>query len=282
MKNILNALWVKSAKPSGECEIYYTKEFASKKELVSATLEATALGVYTVHINGERVGDNILAPGWTSYRKRLQVDTHDVTAMIKNENKIVLSVAPGWKIQNYRNQQKGDPELGGKETAAICALTLEYADGEKRIITTGGDWKTEKGKDIYSSFYNGYIHNPEYKDINPSNAIVINHDKKCLIDREGEKVIEQERLEPKEIIITPKGETVLDFGQNLKSKATKAKEPLSAMRRCLMPREIFTPTTSEVQRLRQFLSATAKSISINQSITSSASDISDLKTGVMR
>ena len=86
MKNILNALWVKSAKPSGECEIYYTKEFASKKELVSATLEATALGVYTVHINGERVGDNILAPGWTSYRKRLQVDTHDVTAMIKNEN----------------------------------------------------------------------------------------------------------------------------------------------------------------------------------------------------
>lgn len=215
MKNILNALWVKSAKPSGECEIYYTKEFASKKELVSATLEATALGVYTVHINGERVGDNILAPGWTSYRKRLQVDTHDVTAMIKNENKIVLSVAPGWKIQNYRNQQKGDPELGGKETAAICALTLEYADGEKRIIATGGDWKTEKGKDIYSSFYNGYIHNPEYKDINPSNAIVINHDKKCLIDREGEKVIEQERLEPKEIIITPKGETVLDFGQNM-------------------------------------------------------------------
>ena len=215
MKNILNALWIKSAKPSGECEILYTKEFASDKELVSASLEATALGVYTVHINGERVGDNILAPGWTSYRKRLQVDTHDVTAMIKGNNKITIAVAPGWKIQNYKNQQKGDPELGGRETATIGALTLEYADGEKRIITTGSDWTTENGKDVYSSFYNGYVHNPAYVDINPSKAVVINHDKKCLIDREGEKVIEQERLEPKEIIITPKGETVLDFGQNM-------------------------------------------------------------------
>ena len=50
MKNILNALWIKSAKASGDCEIYYTKEFRSDKELVSASLEATALGVYTVHI----------------------------------------------------------------------------------------------------------------------------------------------------------------------------------------------------------------------------------------
>ncbi len=215
MKNILNALWIKSAKPSCESEIYYTKEFASGKELVSASLEVTALGVYTVHINGERVGDNILAPGWTSYRSRLQVETYDVTSMIKNDNKIVLAVAPGWKIQNYKNQQKGDPELGGRETAAICALTLEYADGEKRIIATGGDWKTEKGKNIYSSFYNGYVYDPAYKDISPSNAIVINHDKKCLLDRCGEKVIEHECLEPKEIIITPKGETVLDFGQNM-------------------------------------------------------------------
>ena len=82
MKNILNALWIKSTKPSGECEIYYTKEFASKKELVSATLEATALGVYTVHINGERVGNNILAPGWTSYRDAKENKTARIMVML--------------------------------------------------------------------------------------------------------------------------------------------------------------------------------------------------------
>ncbi len=215
MKNIFNAQWVKSPKGSTACEVCFSKSFDSKKELVSASLEVTALGVYVAKINGERVGDSILAPGWTSYRKRLQVETHDVTGMIKASNKICIAVAPGWKEQTYKNRQIGDAHLGGAEMAMLCALTLKYADGETRIITSGGDWICENGKNVYASFYNGYIYNPAFKDINPSNALVIVHGKKMLIDRQGEKVVEQERLSPKQIIITPKGETVIDFGQNM-------------------------------------------------------------------
>ncbi len=215
MKNILNAQWIKSPKIAPDREIVFSREFSAEKELVSAKFEVTALGVYLARINGERVGDFILAPGWTSYRHRLQVDTYDVTAMIKEKNTITLGVAPGWKASTYFGMHYGDKQLGFNEVAAICALTLEYADGETEIITSGSDWKCENGKYSYSNFYNGYVYNSAYKDIFPAQALAFEKDKKILLDRQGEKVVEQERLAPKEIIITPKGETVLDFGQNL-------------------------------------------------------------------
>lgn len=215
MKNILNAQWIKSLKQAVDREIVFSKSFSVEKELVSATFEVTALGVYLAKINGERVGDFILAPGWTTYKKRLQVETYDVTAMIKDKNTIALGVAPGWKASHHFGKNAGDWNLAFKETAAICALTLKYADGETEIITSGGDWKCEKGKNIYSTLYNGYIYDPAYKDIAPARAAVFEKDRKILLDRQGEKIVEQERLAPVEIITTPKGETVIDFGQNM-------------------------------------------------------------------
>lgn len=215
MKNILNAQWIKSSKISPDREIVFSKSFKVEKELVSASFEVTALGVYLARLNGERIGDFILAPGWTSYRRRLQVDTYDVTAMIKENNTIALGVAPGWKAFVNFGMHYGDEQLGFGEVAAICALTLKYADGETEIITSGGDWSCENGKNSYSNFYNGYIYNPAYKDVNPVKAQVFEKSRDILLDRQGEKVVEQERLSPKEIIITPKGETVLDFGQNM-------------------------------------------------------------------
>ncbi|MBE6772071.1 MAG: alfa-L-rhamnosidase [Ruminococcaceae bacterium] len=215
MKNILNAQWIKSPKTVIDREIVFSKEFKAEKEVVSASLEVTALGVYLARINGERVGDFILAPGWTSYKKRLQVDTYDVTAMIAENNVITIGVGPGWKASAYFGMHSGEWQLGFREMAAICALTIKYADGETRIITSGGDWNCENGKHVYSSLYNGYIYDPAYKDIFPAKAQVFEKKRDILLDRQGEKVVEQERLEPKEIIITPKGETVLDFGQNM-------------------------------------------------------------------
>ncbi len=215
MKNILNAQWIKSPVSALDREVVFSRSFSAKKEIVSASLEVTALGVYLARINGERVGDFILAPGWTSYRYRLQVDTYDVTDMIKENNVIALGVAPGWKASTYFGMHFGDRQLGFGEMAALCALTLKYADGETEIITSGGDWTCENGKTVYSTVYNGYVYDPAFVDVAPSQAVVFSKDKKILLDRQGEKVIEQERLEPKEIIITPKGETVLDFGQNM-------------------------------------------------------------------
>ncbi len=216
MKNIINAEWIKSPKLSKECEICYSKQFSAEKEIANASLEITSLGVYVAKINGSRIGDQVMTPGWTSYSKRLQVETYDVTENIKTDNIITVGVAPGWKGRYFTgNERAAALFLGVRETALIAALTLEYADGTNEVIYTDGTWKTEFGKNVCSDIYNGYVYDPAFVDDEPMKACVFPHKKDMLIDRDGEKIIEQERLEPKEIIITPKGETVLDFGQNM-------------------------------------------------------------------
>ena len=214
MKNILSAQWIKSPKIALDREICFSAEFETEKPIEYAELEVTALGVYKAEINGNRVGDYILAPGYTSYGHCLQVETYDVAEMLEKKNKITLSVAPGWKAHGFFGRLE-ESFLGFKETAAICALTIKFTDGETRIITSGGNWKCENGKTIYSDVYNGYVYDPSYTDPEPGRAKVFPCGKSALKDRVGEKVIEHERLPAKEIIITPKGEKVIDFGQNL-------------------------------------------------------------------
>ena len=216
MKNITNAQWIKSPKLSNECEICYSKEFEAQKEIKNAYLEITSLGVYVAHINGSRIGDQMMTPGWTAYSERLQVETYDVTENIKAQNVISVGVAPGWKGRYFNCSERVCAHfLGVRETALIAALTLEYADGTSDVVYTDGTWKTELGKNISSGIYNGYVYDPAFVDAEPMNAVAFPHDKDMLIDRDGEKIVEQERLAVKEIITTPKGETVLDFGQNM-------------------------------------------------------------------
>ncbi len=216
MKNIANAQWIKYSGISKNICIDYSLDFAAKKPVKSATLEATAYGVYDVHINGNRVGDFIFAPGWTAYGKRLQVETYDVTDMIKKNNEIVIGVGPGWKASLYHfSARYPSMHLGTVETAILAALEIEYEDGEIQLIYTDENWTASKGKTVYSHLYNGYTFDPAFADANPVAALPFPENKDNLIDREGEKIVEVERLEVKEIIKTPKGETVLDFGQNL-------------------------------------------------------------------
>lgn len=216
MKNISNAQWIKYPAIVDHTSLDFSLNFAAEKGIKSATLEVTAKGVYDVHINGKRVGDYIFAPGWTAYGKRLQVETYDVTDFIRADNKIVIGVAPGWKA-SYAHFSKKYPSahLGLLETALLASLEIEYINGETKVFYTNESWQVSRGKTVYSDLYNGYVFDPAFVDESPLHALEFPDDKSNLIDRDGEKIIEQERLAVKDIIITPKGETVLDFGQNM-------------------------------------------------------------------
>ena len=216
MKNIENAKWIKHPMVHVDRVIEFSKNFAANGAVASAKLEITSLGIYEAKINGKRVGDFIFAPGWTSYNKRVQVDTYDVTDMIRANNHIQVGVAPGWR-GNYMAQplHYGGDYIGAKEVALICALEIVYKNGESQVVYSGEDWRARQSKTRYSNIYNGYIHDCEYLDMKPKKAIEFPHPTKILIDREGEKAVEVERVAAKELIITPKGETVIDFGQNL-------------------------------------------------------------------
>ncbi len=216
MKNIKNAKWIKSPKITKECEVVFSKSFSSEKKVKEAYLEITALGSYVARINGKRVGDQVMTPGWTAYAKRLQVETYDVTDMLACENELAVGIGPGWKGRHFTSNERGAAYfLGVRETALICALNICYEDGGEELIYSDGSWKCELGKNIVSDIYNGYVYDPAFVDSEPAKAIEFPHDTNILIDREGEKITEQERIPAKELIITPAGETVIDFGQNL-------------------------------------------------------------------
>lgn len=114
------------------------KEFRCDKPVRKAVLEITALGVYEAKLNDGRVGDFILAPGWTSYAHRLQVQSYDVTDLIKAENSLEVTVGQGWRAVS--NRRGSSDFLGYRDTALIAGLTVFYADGSEESVVTDGSW----------------------------------------------------------------------------------------------------------------------------------------------
>ena len=93
---MLKANWILPSYNMGKVCPLFRKDFSIDKEIKTATLYITARGVYEAKINGNRVGDFIMAPGWTSYHNRLQVQTYDVTGLLQEDNTIILELAEGW------------------------------------------------------------------------------------------------------------------------------------------------------------------------------------------
>lgn len=174
-----------------------------------ATLRATALGVYFAEVNGVRVGDGYLAPGWTSYHKTLQVQEYDITALVKDgENTLTLTVGEGW----YRGALTWDKkrDIYGKQTA-VCA---DLVAGGRVILFTDERWAARESFIRASGIYDGETQDltAPLKTLAP---VAVPFDKRVLVEQMCEPVRTAERIPVKEVIRTPKGELVYDFGQNL-------------------------------------------------------------------
>src|SRR5258708_30163400 len=103
----------------------FRKEFSSRKKRLSATAYITAHGLYEAQINGHRIGDAYLTPGWTSYHKRLQYQAYDVTALVKEgTNAIGVTLGSGW----YRGYIafSGQHDFYGKDISLLFQLAIHY------------------------------------------------------------------------------------------------------------------------------------------------------------
>ena len=205
--------WIKGCEKNLRGGTVYLKNFRCAAKAEKAMLEITALGVYEAKLNGERVGDFILAPGWTSYLNRLQVQSYDVTDMLKTENSLEVTVGQGWRA--IANKRDGSDFLGYRDTALIAELTLVYADGTTESIVTDSSWTARESKLRYTNIYDGDIYDATFKAGSARHCICVDLEKDMLIPQEGEKIVEQERMPALQVIKTPAGETVIDFGQNM-------------------------------------------------------------------
>lgn len=205
--------WIKGCEKNLRGGTVYLKNFRCAAKAEKAILKITALGVYEVKLNGERVGDFILAPGWTSYLNRLQVQSYDVTNLLKTENSLEVTVGQGWRA--IANKRDSSDFLGYRDTALIAELTLVYADGRTESIVTDSSWTARESKLRYTNIYDGDIYDATFKAGSARHCICVDLEKDMLIPQEGEKIVEQERMPALQIIKTPAGETVIDFGQNM-------------------------------------------------------------------
>lgn len=205
--------WIRGCEKNLRGGTVFLKSFRCAAEVEKAILEITALGVYEAKLNGERVGDFILAPGWTSYSNRLRVQSYDVTDMLKTENSLEVTVGQGWRALS--NKRDGSDFLGYRDTALIAELTVVYADGTTENIVTDSSWTARESKLRYTNIYNGDIYDATFSAAGARHCMCIDLEKDMLIPQEGEKIIEHERMPALQVIKTPAGETVIDFGQNM-------------------------------------------------------------------
>jgi alpha-L-rhamnosidase len=200
------------------------KEFNSRKKIKSATAYITAHGLYEAQINGKRVGNAYLTPGWTSYNKRLQYQAYDVSDLLKQgPNAIAVTLGDGWYRGNFSFDHRRN--IYGKDIALLFQLEIVYADGTTATILSDASWKSSTGAIRSSTIYagesidarmerNGWT-SAGYNDKDWSTVKTASFSKDGLIATYNEPVKKQESIQPITILTTPKGEQVIDFGQNL-------------------------------------------------------------------
>lgn len=212
------AKWLKPVREMGDVPPVYIQDFDLAKEVKQATLYITAMGVYEAEINGQRVGDFILAPGWTAYRERLQYQKYDVTDMLKETNEITVVVAKGWyhtHMMSWEDRGGRWKEITETPSGLLAQLMIDYKDGSQEIVATDESWKVAEGPVRFAEIYDGEIYDANIALGEKESVEIFEGPWKTLIPQEGEEVHTHERLTVADIFVTPKGETIVDFGQEI-------------------------------------------------------------------
>ena len=204
---------------------YLRRSFKTQaKKITQATAYVTALGMYEGRINGKRIGDAYLTPGWTSYGKRLQYQQYDVTDLLRTgDNAVGVVLGSGW----YRGfiGFSGQANFYGKRSGILFQLDILYADGSRESVVSDDQWTSSFGSIQGSEIYHGErIDNrlekkgwdmPGYSDMVWTNCQELEGPFPTLVTTVNETVKKHETFKPLKVITTPKGEQVIDFGQNL-------------------------------------------------------------------
>ena len=191
---------------TGEIVPVFRKRF-SAKDVKRAVLTITALGTYEAYLNGVRVGDFIFAPGWTTYPQRLQVQTYEIAPLLQQENELLITVGRGW----FRGRiAHGKYDHLAEDVRLLAELRLDDT-----VLATDESWQWAESPIRFSDIYDGEIVDARVVPKNWQAVRIDSVPKTMLVSQVGEPIVEQERLKPVAVIRTPKGETVLDFGQEI-------------------------------------------------------------------
>lgn len=132
----------------------FRKEITTNKPIARARLYATAMGIYEAELNGQKLGEQYFAPGFTSYKSYLQYQTYDVTALLTGDDTLTFTVAGGWAVGSFVFTRKN--RVTADRQALLAELRIEYMDGTTETIGTDATWQvSESGPVRMADLYDG-------------------------------------------------------------------------------------------------------------------------------
>ena len=206
---------------------YVRNEFTVKKSVKEAYVSVTALGLYHFYLNGRKVGNDELTPGWTSYRKHLCFQTYEVTDYLKEgKNAAGAVLAAGWYKgkMGFEGLEKNRNHYG-ENTALLAQMVIRYADGTEDLFVTDESWSGADAPVVFAEIYDGEIYDgaKEIKGWAEAECTAgqwkpvrkLDYDFSVLTGQGSGKVSLMDEVKPKKIFETPQGDLVIDFGQNM-------------------------------------------------------------------
>ncbi|KAJ8110241.1 hypothetical protein OPT61_g6864 [Boeremia exigua] len=209
-------------------EVLFRRTFSTRNLVASARIYITSQGVYEAEINGSRIGDDFLAPGWTAYEGRLLYQTYDVTSMIlsSGDNCLGVRLAEGWFCGRL-GWEGGHRNIWGPHPSLMAQLEITYDDGSKDYVVSGPDWTATRGPIRLAELYDGekYDATLEVPDWSFSGTVTGDWvavvkmpdlpETTLLTSGTSGPVKRVEVLQPVAVKQSPSGKTLIDFGQNL-------------------------------------------------------------------
>ncbi|GAA1963940.1 alpha-L-rhamnosidase [Agromyces allii] len=219
------ARWITDAayrtpKKQSPVPMVFRTSFELPKPVRRAWIEATALGVYELDLNGAKVGEDYFAPGFTSYANQMQVQTYDVTDRLASgadaANTLIATVAGGWAVGSFTFARKN--MIYADRQALLLEVHLEFEDGSQDVLATGPDWQVSTDGPVrMAEWYDGETFDatmtPEamtWKSVDLTSPRTTPK----LLAQYGAPVRVQREFTPVTQTVSPSGELVYDFGQN--------------------------------------------------------------------
>ena len=189
----------------------------------SARLYVTSLGLYEVYLNGQQVGDQLFTPGWTSYRRRLQYQTYDVTPLLRRGANVVGAVlGDGWYRGNLGFFRQRN--LYGRQLALRAQVEIRYESGRTERVVSDTGWKTTTGPVLASDIYGGETYDARrelmgwasapFDDREWTAIALVDPPPSALVASMSPPVRRVRELRPVQVGRAPSGEMLFDLGQN--------------------------------------------------------------------
>jgi alpha-L-rhamnosidase len=201
------------------------RKFTLAKPIRSAQIYSTALGSYQLFVNGRRVGNDVLAPGWTDYRKRIVYQVYDVTSQVKQGSNAIGAILGGGWYADALTWHQTRYNFGPPPVRLLVQLEVEYTDGTRDSVVTDESWRTTQSPILHAEIYNGEVYDarleptgwdqPSFSDARWSAAAVESAPQAALVAQDFQPIRVEQSLKPKTMTTPAPGVYIFDLGQNM-------------------------------------------------------------------